>query len=88
MGAGLHSEAVSLGDCSSPGGSRNGVVPHLVVPCAGDKLLRLGEELYVVVPDGNPQVKPVIPNLVGWADGDRVVGGSVCPFLQPIIIIP
>lgn len=38
--------------------------PHLVVPCAGDKLLRLRKKLYVLIPDGNSQVKPVVPYLV------------------------
>lgn len=62
---------------------RGEMVPHLVVPCAGDKLLRPREELYVLIPDGNPQVKPVIPYLVGvdrWGTGcGRLIGFSFSP---------
>lgn len=79
---------VSLGGCLSPGGGRGGVVPHLMVPCAGDKLLRFRKELYILIPDGNPQVEPVVPYLVGWIDGGQVAGGLIGPVLQLFIIIP
>lgn len=47
------------------------LVPHLVVPSAGDKFLRLREEVDVLVPNGDPQVQPVVANL---AEVDRGTG--------------
>lgn len=64
------------------------MAPHLVVPCTGDELPRLREELYVLVPDGNSQVKPVIPYLGERVDGGQGCGELVCPFLSPSVIIP
>lgn len=66
-------EVVFSGGCLSPG-RRGGLGSHLVIPCTGDELLRLREELYVLVPDGNSQVKPVIPYLVRWVDRGQGCG--------------